>query len=48
MIETTISGLKKNLKETPEKFLSIPEEKLSAFPSPGKWSKKQILGHLCD
>ena len=26
----------------------IPEEQLSIKPSPGKWSKKEILGHLID
>lgn len=26
----------------------IPEDKLSFKPSPGKWSKKEILGHLID
>ncbi len=48
MVNETIAGLKKNLKEVPEKFLSISADKLSRFPAPGKWSKKQILGHLCD
>ncbi len=26
----------------------IPEEKMMAQPAPGKWSKKEILGHLVD
>jgi hypothetical protein len=48
MTEDTINGLKKNIKEVPQKFISIPEDKLSFKPSPKKWSKKEILGHLCD
>ena len=31
-----------------EPLLAISEEDASATPSPGKWSKKQILGHLID
>ena len=48
MSDEIINGLKKNLEEVPEKFLKLSGEKLSSFPAPGKWSKKQILGHLCD
>jgi hypothetical protein len=30
------------------KFLTIPEEVTGVTPGPGKWSRKQILGHLID
>lgn len=29
-------------------FLSQDDEQLSARPAPGKWSRKEIIGHLCD
>lgn len=32
----------------PEKVRVIPENELSNKPKPEKWSKKEILGHLCD
>jgi hypothetical protein len=32
----------------PVLLVNIPEEDLSRKPAPGKWSKKEILGHLID
>jgi hypothetical protein len=32
----------------PAKFLNLPEEELSFKPAAGKWSKKEIIGHLID
>lgn len=32
----------------PEKLLAIPDEEFSYKPSPNKWSKKEIIGHLID
>jgi len=32
----------------PVRYNSFNEERLSQFPAPGKWSNKQILGHLID
>src|ERR1700712_359649 len=32
----------------PAKYNDLTEEALTQFPAPGKWSKKQILGHLID
>jgi len=48
MSDEVINGLKKNLREVPEKFLKLGADAVSGSPAPGKWSKKQILGHLCD
>lgn len=31
-----------------ERFSTISEDKWSFKPSENKWSKKEILGHLCD
>jgi len=43
--ETTIQGIVD--RELPRLRLMQPRE-LSASPAPGKWSKKEILGHLID
>lgn len=32
----------------PEKLLAIPEDEFAFKPSPEKWSKKEIIGHLID
>lgn len=42
------SRLEKILNEIPAKLLPLTEEKVSFKPSSGKWSKKEILGHLLD
>lgn len=34
--------------EVPERFGMWSETELSMRPQPDKWSKKEILGHLCD
>lgn len=45
---TAASRLEKVLNETPAKLLQYTEETASVKPAPGKWSKKEILGHLLD
>ena len=40
--------LQKNLADIPPKFLSFDEDELRKKPTPDKWSKKEILGHLID
>lgn len=40
--------LKNIVNEELERFGNISEEQWSAKISPEKWSKKEILGHLCD
>jgi len=32
----------------PLALLALPEDALQARPAPGKWSKKEIIGHLVD
>lgn len=32
----------------PGKYSAFDEQTLTRFPAPGKWSKKQVLGHLID
>lgn len=36
------------LEETEKKFRAITEEQSAYKPAPGKWSQKEILGHLID
>ena len=48
MIDDAISRLKTHLKDVPERFSKFTEEEVSTPPAPGKWSKKEILGHLID
>ena len=40
--------LKEIVNNSLEKFNSISLEKWTSKPSSDKWSKKEILGHLCD
>jgi hypothetical protein len=47
-LKTAADRLQKNINEVPAKFLSFTEETLLKERAPGKWSRKQILGHLID
>ena len=47
-IPDAIQRLENNLLEFPERFLRFSEEEILEKPAPGKWSKKEILGHLVD
>ena len=44
----SVNRINSNLLDIPEKFNKIPEGELTFKRSPEKWSKKEILGHLCD
>lgn len=48
MIDAAIKKLTELTIELPELLKGISEMKFSAKPSPQKWSKKEILGHLID
>ena len=48
MINEAINKLTAIVAEYPERFQGIAEDKFSFKPSPEKWSKKEILGHLID
>lgn len=43
-----ISKLSRLVEEVPKKLAAFSETELTVRPSPNKWSKKEILGHLCD
>ncbi len=40
--------LEKILNENPTKLFQYTEEQASLRPAPGKWSRKEIMGHLID
>jgi hypothetical protein len=48
MIKQSISRLKAIIPDAARNIKNIPEEVMSAKPLPGKWSKKEVLGHLID
>lgn len=48
VLNNSINRLNYLISEVPEKFKQFSEKELSTKPAPGKWSKKEILGHLCD
>ena len=44
----TITGLETIIKNYTPVFQQLSEEEWTYKPQPGKWSKKEILGHLID
>lgn len=47
-IQSVIEKLQKLIDEVPVKILQLSMEEINYKQSPKKWSKKEILGHLCD
>lgn len=47
-INAALQRLSEQLEELPSLFKNFSEEELIRKPAPGKWSKKEILGHLID
>lgn len=47
-MNTTASELLATANDYVEKLNQLDEEQSSVKPSPGKWSKKEIIGHLID
>lgn len=43
-----INQLNEWLIKLPQEFSLMSEKEVSTRPQPNKWSKKEILGHLCD
>jgi len=48
MVDESIERTNQLISEYSELLNAISESEFSAKPSPGKWSKKEILGHLID
>jgi DinB superfamily len=47
-INQALERLSSLIKIIPSLISKIPDEEFDSNPAPGKWSKKQILGHLID
>ncbi len=48
MINQALEKLNYIVEKVPSMLAQISEEKISEKPSPNKWSKKEIIGHLID
>jgi hypothetical protein len=47
-IKQVVDRLTAHLTKIPARYQQFSEEVLLRRPAPNKWSKKEILGHLCD
>ena len=47
-MENTIIELRNIVGKFSKKFNDLPDEELSAERGPGKWTRKEIIGHLID
>ena len=47
-MENVIVGINHWIRFIPEEFNHMTEIEITNQPFPHKWSKKEILGHLCD
>ncbi|RZJ67310.1 MAG: DinB family protein [Flavobacterium sp.] len=47
-MEKVVSRIEELLKKGTQVFMNLSDEQLEVKPSPEKWSKKEILGHLVD
>lgn len=47
-MEKIITRLQQLIEEIPKKINQFSIEELAEKPAPDKWSKKEIIGHLCD
>ena len=47
-IESAMTRLDEHIQHMPVLFNNFGDERLLQKPGPGKWSKKEILGHLID
>ncbi len=48
IMQSTLHKLEILVSHVPALLRKVPEAEFSAKPSPAKWSKKEILGHLLD
>lgn len=47
-LDACAAQLNKILEEVPAKLRAFNEDEFSSRPQPGKWSRKEIIGHLID
>ena len=48
VLNNTLNRINSLINDVPERFNQIPADELIFKKLPEKWSKKEILGHLCD
>jgi hypothetical protein len=44
----TIAHFEELLKTVPQRLVDLPDDAVAFKPTPNRWSKKEILGHLID
>lgn len=47
-MKQAIENFRLTVENAYQRFLAIPDETAAREPAPGKWSPKQIIGHLID
>jgi len=47
-MQKVVAGINYWIKRLPEEYNSMSEKEISNRSLSNKWSKKEILGHLCD
>ncbi|MCU0348051.1 MAG: DinB family protein, partial [Saprospiraceae bacterium] len=47
-MENIIARLQHLINEVPQRIGAFTPDEMTHRPAPGKWSKREILGHLCD
>ncbi len=47
-LKNTLLHLEENIEQVAELFSTLSQDAILERPAPGKWSKKEILGHLID
>jgi hypothetical protein len=47
-IDAFVSELRRTVEEAAFRLVQIPESESGRAPAPGKWSRKEIVGHLID
>ncbi|WP_208586194.1 DinB family protein [Gracilibacillus suaedae] len=47
-MQKVVEGINYWINRLAEEYNSMSEDEINKRPSPNKWSKKEILGHLCD
>ena len=47
-VSTAADRLARILETAPRRLVDLSEDEVSHIPAPGRWSKKQVLGHLID
>lgn len=47
-MQSVLADFERAIKDSYDRLLSLTEAESAATPAPGKWSKKELIGHLID